>query len=229
MYATDSDGCPSRGCWNFLPIASKLVRKIGREGEAESYTWQRRGRDKRHKDKTNTLFMRRNNQRHRFARRRRAALQPARQPGGYQIQTLLRYSPSLLIDSSFSRIHIVMLLQLPACLPEREREKRERESFAISSFLCRSSKSAKQTQNFATRFQTEIARMSSALPSIFNRIFFIEKCTERDRETESARESNRPCTSFDVQQNFLQRERNRGLGVAALHAICNLLLCFLPP
>jgi hypothetical protein len=123
MYATDSDGCPSRGCWNFLPIASKFVRKIWREGEAESYTWQRRGRDKRHKDKTNTLFMRRNNQRHRFARRRRAALQPARLPGGYQIQTLLRYSPSLLIDSSFSRIHIVMLLQLPACLPEGERER----------------------------------------------------------------------------------------------------------
>jgi hypothetical protein len=109
----------------------------------ESHTWQRRGRDKRHKDKTDTLFMRRNNQRHRFARRRRAALHPARQPGGYRIQTLLRYSPSLPIDSSFSRVHIVMLLQLPACLPLREREReRERESFAISSFLCRSSKYA---------------------------------------------------------------------------------------
>lgn len=184
MYTTDSDGCPSRGCWNFLPIASKFVRKIGREGEAESYTWQRRGRDKRHKDKTNTLVMRRNNQRHRFASRRRAALQPARQPGGYQIQTLLRYLPSLPIDSSFCRIHIVMLLQLPACLPERERER-----FAIFSFLCRSSKSAKQTQNFATRFQTEIARMSSALPSIFNRIFLRrEMHRERQRDRERERE-----------------------------------------
>jgi hypothetical protein len=37
-------------------------------------------------------------------------------------------------------------------------------------------------QNFAARFQTEIARMSSALPSIFSRIFFTEKCTERHRE-----------------------------------------------
>jgi hypothetical protein len=122
MYATDCDGCQSRVCWNFLPIASKFVRKIGREREAESHTWQRRGRDKSHKDKTDTLSMPRNNQRHRFARRR-AALQPARQPGGYQIQTLLRYSPSLPIDSSFSRIHIVTLLQLPACLPLRERER----------------------------------------------------------------------------------------------------------
>jgi hypothetical protein len=119
MYATDCDGCQSRGCWNFLPIASKFVRKIGREGEAESHTWQRRGRDKRHKDKTDTLFMRRNNQRHRFA--------------------------------------------------------------------------------------------------------------QRERERESARESNRPCSSLDVQQNFLQRERNRVLGVAAFRAICNLLLYFLPP
>ncbi len=178
MYATDCDGCQSRVCWNFLPIASKFVRKIGREREAESHTWQRRGRDKSHKDKTDTLSMPRNNQRHRFARRR-AALQPARQPGGYQIQTLLRYSPSLPIDSSFSRIHIVTLLQLPACLPLRERE-RERASQSLHS--CVAHRNLQTNAKFCRRFQTEIARMSSALPSIFNRIFFTEKCTDRERE-----------------------------------------------
>ncbi len=186
MYATDSDGCPSRGCWNFLPIASKFVRKIWREGEAESYTWQRRGRDKRHKDKTNTLFMRRNNQRHRFAKRRRAALQPARQPGGYQIQTLLRYSPSLPIDSSFCRIHIVMLLQLPACLPERERKERERR-------------------------ERERER-ERVLRNLFILMSLIEICKTNAKFCNKV--PNRNCknvvrTSFDLQQNFLHREMHR--------------------
>ncbi len=222
MYATDCDGCPSRGCWNFVPIASKFVRKIGREGEAESHTWQRRGRDKRHKDKTNTLVMRRNNQRHRFARRR-AALQPARQPGGYQIQTLLRYSPSFPIDSSFSRIHIVMLLQLPAYLPLRDREReRERASQSLHSYVAPRNlqTNAKFCNKVLNRNCKNVVRTSFDLHKNF---------LHRERERESARESNRPCTSFDVQRNFLHTERNRVLGVAALRAICNPLLCFLPP
>jgi hypothetical protein len=168
MYTIDSDGCPSRGCWNFLPIASKFVRKIGREGEAESYTWQRRGRDKRHKDKTNTLVMRRNNQRHRFASRRRAALQPARQPDGYQIQTLLRYLPSLPIDSCFCRIHIVMLLQLPACLPEREREREVRNLFILMSLIEICKTNAKFCNKVPNRNCKNVVRTSFDLQQNFS-------------------------------------------------------------
>jgi hypothetical protein len=37
--------------------------------------------------------------------------------------------------------------------------------------------------------------------------FSSQRNAQRDTERERERESNRPCTSFDVQQNFLQRER----------------------
>ncbi len=203
MYATGCDGCQSRGCWNFLPIASKFVRKIGREG-VESHTWQRRGRDKSDKDKTDTLFMRRNNQRHRFARRRRAALQPASRrvsdPDSAALLAVVTDRFFLLPDP---HRHAAAAACLPASERERERE-RERASQSLHSYVAHRNlqTNAKFCCKVPNRNCKNVVRTSFDLQQTF-----LPREMHRDTDRESARESNRPCASFDVQQNFLQRER----------------------